>query len=181
MTARRRNSTSIGITTSARRLKGAPRSVNCGRSFSLMTPSVNACSRDVTMTSPKVNSESGTTPHMPTTAIQLGSRSVVLGIIWRKSLSAIWRKAWACRSWRSCRQRLGILRYHASGCLNHTLSSIDRRGRRGSSFRTAQLFLAVTPNREQRFTPHSALTYIQVPTALLQPQTSDLISLAYDF
>jgi hypothetical protein len=25
------------------------------------------------------------------------------------------------------------LRYHASGCLNHTLSSIDRRGRRESS------------------------------------------------
>jgi TnpA family transposase len=59
-------------------------------------------------------------------------RPVVLGIIWRKSLLAIWRKAWAW-SWRSCRQRLGILRYHASGCLNHSLSSIDRRGRRGSS------------------------------------------------
>jgi hypothetical protein len=28
----------------------------------------------------------------------------------------IWRKAWACKSWRSWRQRLGILRYHASGC-----------------------------------------------------------------
>jgi hypothetical protein len=54
-------------------------------------------------------------------------------VIWRNSLLAIWRKAWACRSWRSCRQRLGILRYHASSCLNHTLSSIDRRGRRGSS------------------------------------------------
>jgi hypothetical protein len=73
-------------------------------------------------------------------------------------LLAVWRKAWACRSWRSCRQRLGILRYHASGCLNHTLSSIDRRGRRRSSL-SAQLFLAVTPNSEQRFTPHSALTY----------------------
>jgi hypothetical protein len=45
-----------------------------------------------------------------------------LGIIWRKCLLAIWRKAWACRSWRSCRQRLGILRYHTSGCLNLTLS-----------------------------------------------------------
>jgi hypothetical protein len=50
-------------------------------------------------------------------------------MIRRKSLLAIWRKAWACRSWRSCRQRLGILRYHASGCLNHTSSSIDRRRR----------------------------------------------------
>jgi hypothetical protein len=71
-----------------------------------------------------------------------------LGIIWRKSLLAIWRKAWACRSWRSCRQRLGILRYHASGCLNHTLSSIERRGRRGSSLSDGALCLAVTPNSE---------------------------------
>ena len=56
-------------------------------------------------------------------------------IIRRNSLLAIWRKAWACRSWRSCRQRLGILRYHASGCLNDTLSSIDRRGRRVKELR----------------------------------------------
>jgi len=51
------------------------------------------------------------------------------------------------------------LRYHASGCLNHTLSSIDRRGRRGSSLSDGATVLAVTPNSEQIFTPHSALTY----------------------
>jgi hypothetical protein len=44
--------------------------------------------------------------------------------------------------------------------LNHTLSSIDRRGRRRSALSDGATFLAVTPNSEQRFTPHSALTYI---------------------
>jgi hypothetical protein len=43
-----------------------------------------------------------------------------------------------------------ILRYHASGCLNHTSSSIDRRGRRGSSLLDGTTFLTVTP--------HSTLT-----------------------
>jgi hypothetical protein len=80
-------------------------------------------------------------------------------IIWRNSLLAIWRKAWVCRSWRSCRQRLGILRYHASGCLDHTFSSIDRRRRCGSSLSDRAPFVAVTPNSEQRFAPHTALTY----------------------
>jgi hypothetical protein len=32
------------------------------------------------------------------------------------------------------------LRYHASGWLNHTLSSIDRRGRRGSSLSDGATF-----------------------------------------
>jgi hypothetical protein len=51
------------------------------------------------------------------------------------------------------------LRYRASGCLNHTFSCIDRRGRRGSSLSEGETFSAITPNSEQRFTPHSALTY----------------------
>jgi hypothetical protein len=82
---------------------------------------------------------------------------VVLGIIWRKSLLATWRKSWACRSWRSCRQRLGILRYHASGCLNHTLSSIDRRGSSVSGRRN--YFWLLRQIASQRFTPHTAITY----------------------
>jgi hypothetical protein len=32
------------------------------------------------------------------------------------------------------------LRYHASDCLNHALSSIDRRGRRGSSLSAGATF-----------------------------------------
>src|SRR5580658_9727889 len=58
-----------------------------------------------------------------------------------------------------CWQRLGILRYHASSCLNRTLSSIDHHGRRGSSLSDGATCLAVTPNSEQRFTPQSALSY----------------------
>jgi hypothetical protein len=78
-----------------------------------------------------------------------GCKGVVLGII-------IWRKAWACRSWRSCRQRLGILRYYASGCLNDSSRAASIvAADAGVPFRTAQLFLAVTPNSEQRFTPNN--------------------------
>jgi hypothetical protein len=98
--------------------------------------------------------------------------SCCLGIIWRKSLLAIWRKACACRSWQSCRQRLGILRYHASGCLSHIehhRSSFlgQRRLYIGRSVANSRATQDETPNSLLRM---SLRIFSRVPIALKNAQ-----------
>jgi thiosulfate dehydrogenase [quinone] large subunit len=54
------------------------------------------------------------------------SYRVVLQIIWRKSLHAIWRRLRPCKRWASCPRRVAILLCIDSGCLSHTSNMTDR-------------------------------------------------------